>query len=57
VARSTIQDNLEWARAAGISWPLPTEGLAWHHGLRVSELIAWRWSDINWKRADIALNL
>jgi transposase len=25
VARSTIQDNLERARAAGIGWPLPTE--------------------------------
>jgi transposase len=25
VARSTIQDNLERARAAGISWPLPAE--------------------------------
>jgi type 1 fimbriae regulatory protein FimB/type 1 fimbriae regulatory protein FimE len=30
--------------------------LAWHHGLRVSELIALRWSDIDWKRADIAVN-
>ena len=29
--------------------------LAWHHGLRVSELIALRWSDIDWKRADIAV--
>ena len=25
VARSTIQDNLERARAAGIGWPLPIE--------------------------------
>jgi IS30 family transposase len=25
VARSTIQDNLERARAAGIGWPLPAE--------------------------------
>jgi IS30 family transposase len=25
VARSTIQDNLERARAAGIGWPLPSE--------------------------------
>lgn len=29
--------------------------LAWHHGLRVSELIALRWSDIDWKRADTAV--
>jgi integrase len=29
--------------------------LAWHHGLRVSELIALRWSDIDWKRADMAV--
>ena len=25
VARSTIQDNLERARVAGIGWPLPSE--------------------------------
>ena len=30
--------------------------LAWHHGLRASELIALRWSDIDWKRADIAVS-
>jgi type 1 fimbriae regulatory protein FimB/type 1 fimbriae regulatory protein FimE len=29
--------------------------LAWHHGLRVSELIALRWSDIDWKRSDMAV--
>ncbi len=29
--------------------------LAWHHGLRVSELIDLRWSAIDWKRADIAV--
>lgn len=30
--------------------------LAWHHGLRASELIDLRWSAIDWKRADIAVN-
>jgi len=30
--------------------------LAYHHGLRVSELIALRWNAIDWKRADIAVN-
>ncbi|HEY2534687.1 MAG TPA: tyrosine-type recombinase/integrase [Xanthobacteraceae bacterium] len=29
--------------------------LAWHHGLRASELIGLRWSAIDWKRADIAV--
>jgi type 1 fimbriae regulatory protein FimB len=29
--------------------------LAWHHGLRVSELIRLRWSDVDWRRADIAV--
>jgi type 1 fimbriae regulatory protein FimB/type 1 fimbriae regulatory protein FimE len=29
--------------------------LAWHHGLRVSELIGLRWSDIDWRRADVAI--
>jgi hypothetical protein len=28
---------------------------AWHHGLRVSELVDLRWSPIDWKRADIAV--
>jgi type 1 fimbriae regulatory protein FimB len=31
-------------------------GLAYHHGLRVSELIVLRWNAIDWKRADIAVN-
>jgi type 1 fimbriae regulatory protein FimB len=30
--------------------------LAYHHGLRVSELIALRWNAVDWKRADIAVN-
>jgi type 1 fimbriae regulatory protein FimB/type 1 fimbriae regulatory protein FimE len=30
--------------------------LAWHHGLRASELVDLRWSAIDWKRADIAVN-
>jgi type 1 fimbriae regulatory protein FimB len=30
--------------------------LAWHHGLRASELVGLRWSAIDWKRADIAVN-
>jgi integrase len=30
--------------------------LAYHHGLRVSELIELRWNAIDWKRADIAVN-
>jgi integrase len=30
--------------------------LAYHHGLRVSELIALRWIAVDWKRADIAVN-
>jgi integrase len=30
--------------------------LAWHHGFRVSELVDLRWSAIDWKRADIAVN-
>jgi hypothetical protein len=29
--------------------------LAWHHGLRVSELVDPRWSAIDWRRADIAV--
>jgi integrase len=29
--------------------------LAWHHGLRASELVELRWSDIDWRRADIAV--
>jgi integrase len=29
--------------------------LAWHHGLRASELVGLRWSDIDWRRADIAV--
>lgn len=29
--------------------------IAWHHGFRVSELIALRWSDIDFKRADMAV--
>jgi integrase len=29
--------------------------LAWHHGLRASELVDLRWSAIDWKRADIAV--
>jgi type 1 fimbriae regulatory protein FimB len=29
--------------------------LAWHHGLRASELVGLRWSDIDWQRADIAV--
>ncbi len=39
VARSTIQDNLGWARAAGIGWPLPAgrsdEILEQRHALRI----------------------
>jgi integrase len=30
--------------------------LAYHHGLRVSELIGMRWNAIDWKHADIAVN-
>jgi len=30
--------------------------LAYHHGLRVSELIALRWNAVDWKRVDIAVN-
>jgi integrase len=30
--------------------------LAWHHGLRASELVDLRWNAIDWKRADIAVN-
>jgi integrase len=30
--------------------------LAWHHGLRVSELVELRWNMIDWKRADLAVN-
>jgi type 1 fimbriae regulatory protein FimB len=30
--------------------------LAWHHGLRVSELVDLRWNAIDFKRADIAVN-
>jgi integrase len=30
--------------------------LAWHHGLRASELVDLRWSAIDWKRSDIAVN-
>jgi integrase len=30
--------------------------LAWHHGLRASELVDLHWSAIDWKRADIAVN-
>lgn len=30
--------------------------LAYHHGLRASELIALRWNAIDWRRADIAVN-
>jgi type 1 fimbriae regulatory protein FimB len=30
--------------------------LAYHHGLRVSELIGMRWNAIDWKRADVAVN-
>ncbi|HEY2531301.1 MAG TPA: tyrosine-type recombinase/integrase [Xanthobacteraceae bacterium] len=30
--------------------------LAWHHGLRVTELVGLRWNAIDWKRADIAVN-
>ena len=30
--------------------------LAYHHGLRVSELVALRWSDIDFKAGDIAVN-
>jgi integrase len=30
--------------------------LAWHHGLRASELVDLRWSAVYWKRADIAVN-
>jgi type 1 fimbriae regulatory protein FimB/type 1 fimbriae regulatory protein FimE len=30
--------------------------LTWHHGFRVSELVDLRWSAIDWKRADIAVN-
>jgi integrase len=30
--------------------------LAWHHGLRASEFVDLRWSAIDWKRADIAVN-
>jgi type 1 fimbriae regulatory protein FimB/type 1 fimbriae regulatory protein FimE len=29
--------------------------LAWHHGLRASELVALRWSDVDFKRADMAV--
>jgi integrase len=29
--------------------------LAWHHGLRASELTGLRWSDVDWGRADIAV--
>jgi integrase len=29
--------------------------LAWHHGLRVTELVRLRWSDVDWRRADIAI--
>lgn len=48
-------------------WPRPRQNrhglrnalmisLAYHHGLRVSELIALRWNAIDWKRADVAVN-
>jgi integrase len=30
--------------------------LAYHHALRVSELIGTRWNAIDWKRADVAVN-
>jgi integrase len=30
--------------------------LAYHHGLRASELVNLRWNAIDWKRADIAVN-
>ena len=30
--------------------------LCWRHGLRVSELVDLRWSAIDWKRADMAVN-
>jgi type 1 fimbriae regulatory protein FimB len=30
--------------------------LAYHHGLRVSELIGMRWNAVDWKRADIGVN-
>lgn len=30
--------------------------LAYHHGLRVSELLELRWNAIDWKRADVAVN-
>jgi integrase len=30
--------------------------LAWRHGMRASELVDLRWSAIDWKRADIAVN-
>jgi integrase len=30
--------------------------MAYHHGLRVSELVALRWNDVNFKANDIAIN-
>ena len=30
--------------------------LAYHHGLRVTELVELRWNAIDFKRADIAIN-
>jgi integrase len=30
--------------------------LAYHHGLRVSELIGMRWNAVDWKHGDIAVN-
>jgi integrase len=30
--------------------------LAYHHGLRVSELVSLRWSDVDFKAGDVAVN-